>query len=224
MSSNSVRSLDGLKSRMQAVTSQATRLRTMRDLLVEDRKIKLGEIERLTRTYELCLKVVKVFQSLMDRLVDAQVKSVESVVTKGLKSIFHDQDLSFLAEVSQKRNRVSVDFSLCSGDLDAGGHKGHPLEAFGGGPASFASLTLRIATLLRLKRTPILLLDETLAAISDDYIDATGQFLQKLAHTSGIDILLVTHKTGYLDHANVAYQGTEGVDGNNRWLEVKKLK
>jgi ABC-type molybdate transport system ATPase subunit len=79
--------------------------------------------------------------------------------------------------------------------------------------------------MLRLKRWPILLLDETLAAVSDDYVDQTGRFLEKLATTTGIPILLVTHKQTYTDHATVAYSGTEvSGAGNERQIQIQRLR
>jgi ABC-type thiamine transport system ATPase subunit len=80
-------------------------------------------------------------------------------------------------------------------------------------------------TLLRLKRWPILFLDETLAAVSDDYLDPTGGFLKKLAAATKIDVLLVTHKQAFLDHAQVAYQGTEEFRDDGSWsLALKRLR
>jgi hypothetical protein len=175
-------------------------------LVAEAAKVE-GVIANLDAEAEVLLKVNELFRVLMDRLVMDQVRALSSVVTEGLKTIFHDQDLSFEAELTQKYNRIAVDLYLCSGDPERGGIKGSPLDAFGGGPSSIASLVLRILTLLRMKRAPVLLLDETLAAVSDDYIEATGQFLQKLAESSKLDILLVTHKPAFLDHADSAYQG-----------------
>ena len=211
--------------RTRTVSTLATRLRTMRDRVASDRDQRVNEVEGLASKHDLLVKTGKIFQLLMDRLVDSQVKVVEEVVTAGLKSIFCDQHLTFEAEVSQKRNRVSVDFFFRQGELDRGGCRGSPLESFGGGPTSFAGLAIRIMTLLRLKRRPLLLLDETLAAVSDTYIEATGQFLQRLAETSSIDLLLVTHKAGFLEQARVGYHASEEcrADGT-RCLTVKATR
>jgi ABC-type dipeptide/oligopeptide/nickel transport system ATPase component len=158
----------------------------------------------------------------MDRLVLDHVKSIEKVVSEGLRTIFADQDLSFEAEVSQRYNKIAIDFVIRQ-DNDRVPVRGHPLVSFGGGPASIASLILRVIAMLRLKRWPFLALDETLAAVSDDYIDQTGLFLRKLSETTGIAILLVTHKQAFLDHAVVAYRGVEIVeDGGTRHLKLQR--
>ena len=150
---------------------------------------------------ELLTKVGELFRVLMDILVVKQVHAVESVVTEGLQTIFYDQDLSFEADVGPKYNKVAVEFFIREGSKDNPlSHRGRPLEAFGGGPSSIASLALRILTVLRLKLWPLLVLDEALVAVSDDYIDQTGQFLQSLADKLGFDVMLVTHKPAFLSH------------------------
>lgn len=182
--------------------------------------MKEAEVLSLTKRQEVLTKVLELYRVLMDQMVMSQVQTIETIVSEGLKTIFHDQDLSFKAEVGTSRGKISVDFFLVKGDPEHGGFKGTPLDSFGGGPSSIASLILRILTLLRLKRNPLLLLDETLSAVSDDYIEATGQFLQKLTASSGINILLVTHKAAFLDHSNVAFQG----DSDGSKFEVRRLR
>jgi len=172
---------------------------------------------------DVLAKVGELFRALMDRLVLDHVRSIESIVSEGLRSIFHDQDLTFGAEVGQRYNRIAIDFFIEQG-TDKLPIKGHPLESFGGGPASISSLVLRILALLRLKRWPVLLLDETLGAVSDEYIDQTGRFLKKLAETTGISILLVTHKQAFIDHATVAYQGSEVGEFSERHLHLHRLR
>ena len=62
--------------------------------------------------------------------------------------------------------------------------------------------------------------------MSDDYIDAAGQFLNKLAKNTGIDVLLVTHKQAFLDHADLAYQGSESTaEEDGSWsLTLRRLR
>ncbi len=210
MSGDSLHAVEGLKSRQERVRSlriAATRLQALRDQTVQELDAKKQEIVDLSENIDVHTKVNELFRVLLDKLVLGQVQTIEALVSEGLRTIFTDQKLSFQAELGQKGAKVSASFFLCEGDPDFGGIKAPPLTSFGGGPSSFVSLVLRVLTLLRLKRMPILFLDETLAAVSDDYLDATGQFLRQLAEESKLDLLLVTHKQALLDHATLAYQG-----------------
>lgn len=209
MSSDSIHAVEGLtfQERVQSLRMASTRFQALRDELSEDLAQKKQEIVDLAEDCDVHVKVNELYRVLLDKLVLEKVKSIEAVVTTGLQTIFPDQNLSFQTDLGVRGGKVSATFYLCQGDPDFGGIKASPLSAFGGGPSSFVSLVLRVLTLVRLKRLPILFLDESLAAVSDEYIDATGQFLRRLTEESKLDLLLVTHKQAFLDHATVAYQG-----------------
>ena len=216
---------DAWKARVEALKTSATRVQTRRDALVHQRERTSREIVSLTDRVEKLTKTGELLRALMDKLVVDQVKAIESIVTEGLKSIFFDLDLAFQAEVGQSRGKIAIDLLVkrSQNDIEI---VGPPLETTGGGVSSIASLTLRLLALLRLKKFPILLLDETLSAVSDYYVDQTGQFLGKLAETTNIPILLVTHNQAFLDHAKTAYQGCEeqSTDSPSWSLGLKRLR
>lgn len=214
---HAVDALSDWRRRVQNLNRTATRLQTTRDRIAVDLETRRSEVDTLSGRIDRLVLVGELLRALMDKLVLTQVKSIEGIVTEGLKTIFFDQGLKFEAEVSQKYNKVSIDFFFRQGE-NATAVRGHPLESFGGGPASIASLVLRLLSLLRLKRAPIIFLDETLGAVNgDEYIDAAGQFLHKLATSMGIDILYVSQKANFQDHADVAYQAGSEVHDNGTW-------
>lgn len=224
MSSDTVHSLEGLESRVHGLRETATRLSTLRDQLSGDVVQLESEVSSLAVRIDVLTKVGELFRALMDLLVVKQVQAVETVVTEGLSTIFSDLDLSFEAEVGPKYNKIAVDFFLRQGSTgDAFGIRGKPLEAFGGGPSTVADLVLRLLTLLRLKKKPLLFLDETLGAVSEEYTDQTGRFLKQITSAMGVDLLLVTHKPSYLEHADRAYRCSEAVDGETRHLELRAV-
>jgi hypothetical protein len=225
---DSLHAVDGLtdwRKRVQTLNRTAARLQAVRDQIAGDLEAKHREVETLSSRIDRLSLVGELLRVLMDKLVLDQVRSIEGLVTEGLKAIFFDQGLKFEAEVSEKRNRVAIDFFFRQG-ADSFVIRGHPLESFGGGPATVASLILRLLSISRLKRAPVLFLDETLGAINgDEYIDTAGQFLQKLAASTGIDILYVSQKQGFVDHADVAYQATSEAHEGGAWsLALRKLR
>jgi DNA repair ATPase RecN len=227
MPSNSVHALKGLtrRKRVQSLRDKVTKLHALRDQLSTDLEDKERELQTLSSRQELLLKVVELYRVLMDQMILSQVKVIESVVSEGLKTIFYDQDLRFKVELSSRANKVSADLYICQGDPEKGGLKGDPLESFGGGPASIASLILRILTTLRLGRKKVLFLDESLVAVSGDYVETTGQFLKKLSETTDLPILMVTHNPAFLDHATVSYQGdSKTLESGKSHFIVKKMR
>ena len=145
-------------------------------------------------------------------------------MTEGLHAIFPDQELTFEADVVQRANRVEIDlfFKEGTGDLAV---RDHPLAGFGGGTTSICSLILRVLAVRRLNRYPFLVLDETLPAVSAEYVEYSGRFLQRLCATMGIDLLLVTHIPEFQAHADVAYEGHKELldDGPGR-LVLRRLR
>lgn len=190
------------------MAKKAIELQTLRDRIQQDLDSRLREIEVLSRRIEVLGKVGELFRALMDKLVMDHVKSIESVVTEALRSIFVDQDLWFEAEVSQRYNKMAIDFYIRQEDKRMS-IKAHPLDAFGGGPTCIASLILKVLAMRRLNKWPLIALDETLNAVSDDYIDRTGKFLRELAHKTGFSFLLVSQKPAFLDHAVIGYKASE---------------
>lgn len=219
MPSDQVRS----RHRLNALRDSAVALQTIRRQLAQEREAKSEDVEQLTRQLDILVKVGELFRGLMDMLVMSHVRSIEGVVTEGLRSIFDDQNLTFEAEIQSRYNKIAIDFYLRQ-DSKRVSVRAHPLEAFGGGPSSVASLILKVLAMTRLGKWPLLVLDETLAAVSDDYIDQTGVFLQGLASKTGFSILLVTHKPAFLEHADVAYRATEqvGLEGA-RHVQLQRL-
>jgi len=218
MQSDTICTRNGLKKLRETATS----LQALRNQIQRDLSLREQEVADLTHKLDILTKVGELFRLLMDQLVMDHVRSIEGVITEGLQAIFTDQELSFEAEVSQRYNKLAIDFYIRQ-DNQRMEIKGHPLEAFGGGPASIASFILRLLTLRRLKKWPLLALDETLVAVSDEYIDQTGLFLRQLAAKTGISILLVTHKPAFLDHAVIGYKGSEVITEEGlRYLKLQK--
>ena len=215
-----------MTSRVKALGQAAARLGAIRDQAVSDLESVTQEVETLTARLEVLAQVAELFRALMDKLVLSYVQSIESVVTEGLRTIFQDQELSFEAEVTTKRNKINIDFFISQpGGVDGNiPIRGKPLENFGGGPTSVASFVLRVLALLRLNRYPLVLMDESFDAVSEDYISQTGQFLKLFAERTGINVLLVTHKTAFTEHATRAYQGGEKVIDGCRQLNLQRLR
>jgi len=212
------------RTRAKALGETATRLQAVRDRLTEELVDRQDEVAALSLRGDKLTKVGELLRALLDKLVLDQVKTIEGVVTEGLHAIFPDLALAFEAEVGTKYNKIAIDFFIKQGTDDIT-VRGAPMESFGGGPTSVSSLILRLLSLLRLKRFPILFLDETLAAVSDEYIDDAGQFLHKLASSTGIDILFVTHKAAYLEHATHAFQGFEDTEDDGSWnLGLRRIR
>jgi chromosome segregation ATPase len=219
--------VEGLGGRVRALETRVIRLTALRNRVVSDIESKQHEVSELSQRIEKLAKVLELYRHLLDSLVLQQVKSVEDVVTEALREVFYDQNLSLESELSLKYGKVAVDFFFRQGERGhLQSHRGKPLENFGGGPSSVTSLALRVLTVLKLKRWPFVAMDESLGAVSDEYLEQASRFTQKVAKELGVDLLLVTHKPVLLEHADRSYRCTDVAedDGVTHHLSLRSLK
>jgi len=209
----------GYRLRAEELSKKALKLQVTRDNLLSQQAKLSQEIAALGEEIILYSKVGELFRSLLDRMVLDHVRSIESVVTEGLRAIFVNQDIRFIAEISQRYGKVAIDFLIQQRD---GGRvvKAPPLEGFGGGCTNVASLILKVLVMKRLQKWPLLILDESLNGVSDDYIEATGLLMRDLAEKMGMSFLLVTHKAQFSEHAHTKYHASEKIDGQSRELHL----
>lgn len=139
---------------------------------------------------------------------------MEQTITYGLRTVFDDHPLAFKFVTSQARGGQAVTPVLLYKGVEA-----PILDAFGGGPASVVAFLLRLLVCHRLGLYPLILLDETFAMVSEEYIPNVATLLKELATKLGFTFLLVTHQPAFLDHADKGYRVVE-VDGATTFRET----
>ena len=85
------------------------------------------------------------------------------------------------------------------------------------------SVLLRTITTMRRGLRPLLVMDETLAAIAKTYVEKTAEFLRLLCERvpGGMDVLVITHDPLVVDGAHKAYSLEQGKNGAVK-LRVRK--
>ena len=87
------------------------------------------------------------------------------------------------------------------------------LDAFGGSVAQIESLILRVLAVKQLKLYPFMALDESLNAVSSEYVPNTSKLLNEITKQLGIKILVVTHDPEMLQCANRVYKAKDSANG-----------
>lgn len=150
-----------------------------------------------------------------ERQLKAQ-DTIEQLVTRGLQQIF-DESLSFHIVQTVKAKAASVEFVVRT-TLAGGGVVDTPvMDARGGGLAATIGFLLRVVILLLKRKTDgnILILDETFAHVSDEYLEGVGEFLRELVDKTGIQIVMVTHQPVFSEYADAVYRFS-AVDGKTK--------
>lgn len=187
------------------LTSLASRIQGRRDLIRQSVVVTRSTIRQLEWDIEELDLVAVALRALLDAEVLDAVKVVETLQTEGLRTVFHDQDISVRAEVEELRGKISV--NLVTHQVKDGQIiEGASIDGFGGAVSTVQSILLRLIVIRQRGLRPVLFLDETLPAFDDRYVTDMSRFLQSLCHKLGVDLLLVTHNPALVEAADKAYK------------------
>lgn len=178
-----------------------------------------GEIATLTADVNILDHVTILLNSLgEERQLQAQ-QTIEELVTRGLQTIF-DETLSFHIVQTTRAKNATVEFLVRDtfGADDNTIRETPVMDARGGGLAATIGFLLRVVVMLLRGSTieeNILVLDETFAHVSAEYLPALGEFLRELVDKTGIQIIMVTHQPEFADYADKVYRFSQ-VDGETK--------
>lgn len=178
---------------------------------------KISLLEEDLRILDL---VSDLFRVLIDKEVLDNVRAAQDLLSEGLRAIFDDLDISVRADVDVQRGKVSVDLMTIQHDKNQGTTEGSSIDAYGGSISTVQSVLLRIVVIHRRGLRPLLLLDESLAAVAEHYVPRVGRFLSTLASRLHMDILAVTHSSVLVESADKAYR-IQKKDGTATFKEIR---
>jgi len=141
-------------------------------------KIELSDHKKIRETYQ---KAAVATQTYLE-------KHLSLIVTNALRSVFFEEDLSFVVKFNDKRNSTS-----CSLSILEDGEEYDVIEDRGFGVADIASFALRVAYILLDSVDKVLILDEPFRNLDKDRIPFASKMVQELSHKLGIQFIIVTH-------------------------------
>lgn len=187
-----------------------------------------GRVDVALRDKETAERVSGVLSTLADEKDAAARTQVESLVTAGLQAIFGDggEQLSFHMVKSTVRNATSIEFEVHTTKPDGEVVVTDVLSARGGGVAAVIGVLLRVVLILLTRETgqrvsDVLVLDESLAHLSEDRLEAAGEFLRTLVEHAHLQILMVTHQSELEDSADTVYRLALNADGVTKATRVR---
>jgi hypothetical protein len=184
-------------------------------LALKNRETELQkEVTILKDEVDLCTKASAVLKHLLDHMVKDEIEKMAGLITYGLKTIFDDQNLSFSPVITKKNEKMHIELKTKRDAVEGG------MDSFGGSVAVIESFLLRVLCLLKLNLAKLMLLDETFAPVSEEYVSNTSKMVSEISRKLGIDVLLVTHQKGFMDNADHIYRASESSTG----LLMEKVK
>ncbi|HEY3366221.1 MAG TPA: ATPase [Symbiobacteriaceae bacterium] len=151
-------------------------------------------------------QVALLLQQTADHARQTARQQIEGLVTATLRSVF-GPEYGFVIELTERGGRPEAEFYVVS-DFDGELLKTRLQDSRGGGVVDIVSLGLRMAMLetYRPKLDGALILDEPAKHVSDEFIQSTALFFQKVSAGFSRQIIMVTHDAHLAETAQVAYQ------------------
>lgn len=133
------------------------------------------------------------------------ITRVESLVTHGLQTVFGEV-MTFHIVAEQKAKAQQYEFTVRS-RLGERTIETPVLDARGGGVAVVVSFLLRLLlVLLRRDTLPVLVLDESFAQLSEEYVPRLAEFIRQLVDSTDVQVILVTHDPTFAEYVDAAYR------------------
>jgi len=195
------------------------RLGEARAVLARGKELE-GQIADLTSEVDDLERVSILLNSLGEEKQAAAQGTIEDLVTRGLQTIF-DETLSFHIQAASKGKTSVVDFMVRS-TLPSGTVDTPVMDARGGGLAATVGFLLRVVVLMLRTQghgKQLLVLDETFAHVSDEYLDGVAQFLREIVDRSGVQLIMVTHQETFIEHADATYRFSQ-INGKTKVTDV----
>ncbi len=198
------RDLRSLTNRVNALNSVLSECKSHYNFLLEKKEKIESDITSLSYQVELRNKENEIIKSWIDRSMAVSLESTSDIVTAGLSSVINDQDLKFRIDSDVKAGKVVM---KCMLEQTHGESKieGDPVMSYGGGAATIISTILRLMIMQKMSMVPLLLLDESLVAVANQYVPGLASFLKSVSKSMGVDILMVTHNHEFMAAADTAY-------------------
>jgi DNA repair exonuclease SbcCD ATPase subunit len=164
------------------------------------------EVTDLEARLEVLESAIEVLNSYADQQQEALQRTIETLVTHGLRTIF-GPEMSFHVRGGMKGKYATIDFVVRT-VVDGESIDTPVMDARGGGVAAVVGFLLRLVLLLlHPGKRHILFLDETFAQLSADYENRLAEFIRELVDKRpDIQIVMVTHSDQYGDVADRSYR------------------
>lgn len=153
-------------------------------------------------------RATAVLSSIGEQHQVAAQHTIESLVTRGLQTVFNAPELSFHITQGLRGKQVIVDFAVRTTWADGRVVDTDVLAARGGGMAAVVGFLLRLVLVLLSpsRQGSVLILDEPFAHLSREYVPAMAAFLRELCDKTSVQIVLVTHQPEFAEVADIRHQ------------------
>jgi len=162
----------------------------------------------------------RILSSVADRKREEVRARVERIVQAALRAVF-GPSISFRFDVSVLRGVVAMRPEVGFRTKDGVSFVG--VDQVAGGVVDVVSLAVRVAVLLarRPRLRPVIVADEPLKHLSDEYLPQAAEMLRRLADERGLQIVVVSHEPDVTLRASAVHRVSRTPAGSTVRTEVQ---
>lgn len=208
-----------LEARLQRLKDEKLGVSKTIEILTEQNSKLNADIQRLMSEVSVLDSCATFFNKTIELKVDEVSTKIEDIINKGLAYIY-SADYKFKLNKSIKRNKTTFSFELINIETGVSGFS----ETYGGGIMALISFLFRIVVLAILNKPRLIMLDETLSAVSIEYQEKLSTFIKQIADDMGFTIIIISHQPTLAEKCNLQYiiSKSGGLTKINQIIKVKR--
>ena len=196
-----------MNTKLISLVQQNVSLNERHKLLTESVSVTMSTLSSQSQDYEKCVdtynlneKSLEVVKKIIDEISKKGLGYLEILVTKGLRTIFIDDEYSFKIELTDRGASKATKFYI----IDKF-NQSRLLEDGGGGIQTIIAFIFRIYFILKFKLCRFVVLDEYFPALSEEYRDGLIEFLKSLCEDLQFKFLWISQNRSFADKVDRVY-------------------
>ena len=171
---------------------------------------KIEELKQVKENRLIQESSIKVLNNIIELMSKENIKQIVDIDTYALQTIFTDKDYALELEIRELRSKNSCELYLID-STDKDNIIKAKLSDTGGGVQTVISFVLQIFYIMYYGLNRILFLDESLSAVSQEYIPSLMSFIKSLSEKRGFVFLCIMHDNRFFPYADKIYLMKDGI-------------
>lgn len=163
---------------------------------------------RFEQSVERNSRAVSVLSILYEKLNAVGLTELVRLMTESLNTVFQDRNYEVYYEITDERGVNNLNFFLREKRGDEVIESNLKGEV-GGGIRAITGLTCLVFYLLRMNGERVIIFDEALSQLADEYVEVLFELLKSFASQAGFRFLLVSHDARFKPYFDFLYRMKE---------------
>jgi DNA repair exonuclease SbcCD ATPase subunit len=149
--------------------------------------------------------IAELLRNLSVEMKENLKEMIEGLTTKALRSIWQEEDVSFILEFEEKRGQIETDFIIEYEGMEVR----DILNTCGGGMADVVSFMLRVVVhqFYSPSLPDVLILDEPFKHVrGEQYINRLGEFIQEISDELDFQMIITSHQKDLLPYSDKLFE------------------